>query len=267
VGALLLPRPGATQAWASLWYHIDHQLRNASRYAMRLNPHGKGNGRAGKETSADAKDNSDATKPQAAKEKSSTPDDTGKAPPSDGPKSPPMAEHSEQVYHLFRILFVSIVGLAVAWWLIRKRDLFLQMARGFWAAVLKFFRDLFGIFTFQKRRTETGANIPKSNSSPFASYHNPFLTGGADSWTHEKIVLYSFEALQAWAEEKGIQPRPEQTAGEFCEEVGKHFPEIYSELYGLSFLYAYAAYGEPAPAKYDLAPVKDLWQFFYRRKE
>jgi hypothetical protein len=175
-----------------------------------------------------------------------------------------MPEHSEQIFRLFRILFVLIAGLATVWWLILKRDLFFQMARGFWAAMLKFFQDLFGIFTFQKSRTEVGANTRKSNSSPFASYHDPFLTGGEESWTHEKIVLYSFAALQAWAEEKGIQPRPEQTAGEFCEEVGKHFPEIYSELYGLSFLYGYAAYGEPAPAKYDLAPVRDLWEFFYR---
>ena len=182
---------------------------------------------------------------------------------SEGPKSPPVAEHSEQIFHLFRILFVAAVVLAAAWWLIRKRELLLQMARGFWAAVLKFFRDLFGVFTFQKSQIETGANIRKSNHSPFESYHNPFLTGGED-WTHEKIVLYSFEALQAWAEEKGIQPRPEQTASEFCEEVGSQFPEIHSALYGLSFLYGYAAYGEPAPAKYDLAPVRDLWQFFYR---
>ena len=232
---------------------------------MKLSPHGKGEGRAGKETSEDAKNKGDTTKPQDAKEKGATPDDTAKAPTSEGPKSSPMAEHSEQFYHLFRILFLSVVVLGAAWWLISKRALLLQMARGFWMAVLKFFRDLFGIFTFQKSRTETAANIRKSNHSPFASYHNPFLTGGEESWTHEKIVLYSFEALQAWAEENGIQPRAEQTALEFCEEVGNHFPEIGSELHGLSFLYGYAAYGEPAPAKYDLAPVKSLWQFFYRR--
>jgi hypothetical protein len=264
VGALLLPRPGATQAWVSLRYHIDHQLHNASRFAMQLSPHGKGEGRGGKETSEDAKNKGDTTKPQDAKEKSSTPDDTGKAPPSDGPKSPPMAEHSEQIYRLFRILFALVVVLAVAWWLLRKRELFLQMARGFWAAVSKFFRDLLEIFTFQKGRTETEASIRKSNLSSFASYHNPFLTGGENSWTHEKIVLYSFEALKAWAEEKGINSRPEQTASEFCEEVANHYPEINSELFGLSFLYGYAAYGEPAPAKFDLALVKSLWNFLYR---
>ena len=108
------------------------------------------------------------------------------------------------------------------------------------------------------------AKMPKAKPLSFQSYHNPFLTGGEDSWTHEKLVLYSFEALQAWAEERGIQPRPEQTAREFCEEVGSRFPEINSELYGLSFLYGHAAYGISAPAKYDLDPVKSLWQFLYR---
>jgi hypothetical protein len=263
VGALLLPRPGANEAWASLRYHIDHQLRNASRFAMRLGPHGKGEGRAGKETSEEAKNTGDTSKPEAGKEKSSTPDDTGKAPPRDGPKSESTVDHSEAFYHLFRMLFLLVVALAAGWWLFLKRALLLQMTRGFWAAVVKFFSDLFGIITFQKRERQA-VTIQKAKRSPFESYHNPFLAGGEASWTHEKLVLYSFEALQAWAEAQGIVPRPEQTAREFCEEVGNRFPEINSELYGLSYLYDYAAYGVPAPAKYDLAPVKNLWQFFYR---
>jgi hypothetical protein len=119
------------------------------------------------------------------------------------------------------------------------------------------------MFTFQKRQRQP-VKILKAKRPLFESYHNPFLTGGEDSWTHEQLVLYSFEALQSWAEEQGINPRPEQTAREFCEEVGSRFPEINSALYGLSFLYGHAAYGISAPAKYDLAPVKSLWQFFYR---
>jgi Domain of unknown function (DUF4129) len=262
VGALLLPRPGANETWVSLRYHIDHQLRAASNFAMKLGPHGKGEGRAGNETSEQAKNASDAKSPEG-KEKSSTPGENGKASSGEGPKSKPSVDNSERVYHLIRILFVLVVALAAAWWLFHKRALLLQMARGFWAALAKFFRDLFGIFTFQKRQGQPSEG-QQAKRPLFESYHNPFLTGGEDSWTHEQLVLYSFGALQAWAEERGIKPRPEQTAREFCEEVGSHFPDINAELFGLSFLYGHAAYGESAPAKYDLEPVKSLWQFFNR---
>jgi hypothetical protein len=75
------------------------------------------------------------------------------------------------------------------------------------------------------------------------------------------LVLYSFEALQVWAEEQGVNPRPEQTAREFCVELGGRFPEIISELNQMSFLYSHAAYGTSAQTDCDLEPIKRLWRF------
>jgi hypothetical protein len=261
-GALLLPRPGANEAWVSLRYHIDYQLRSASDFAMRLSPHGKGEGRAGKEMSEQANKTGDASQPQEGKEKSPNPPENGTAQTRENPAAQSPAD-SAGVYHLFRILFLLALALAAGWWLYRKREVLLQMARAFWAAAAKFFRDLFGLVASQKRPGQL-ATIQEEKRPLFESYHNPFLTGREGSWTHEKLVLYSFEALQAWAEKQGINPRPEQTAREFCEELGSRYPEMNSELYGLSFLYGHAAYGMSAPAKYDLEPVKSLWQFFYR---
>lgn len=107
--------------------------------------------------------------------------------------------------------------------------------------------------------------MTKENKRPgrrrFAAFRNPFLAGKNTSRTPEQLVLYSFEALQVWAEEQGIEPRPEQTAREFCSEVGSRFPEIIPELNQLSFLYCHAAYGQSVPAGYDLEPVKKLWRF------
>ncbi len=53
--ALLLPRPGAHEAWRTLRYHVDNQLRRASDYAMRFNPHGSGSGRASDQESPNGK--------------------------------------------------------------------------------------------------------------------------------------------------------------------------------------------------------------------
>lgn len=262
-GALLLPRPGANQAWVSLRYHIDHQLRAASDFAMKFSPHGKGEGRAGNKTAEEAKKSSEVSQPEQAKEKSPNTGERGTPQKQQRPASQSVPESAGRLYPMFRIVFLVAVAVVVGLWSYRKRDLLLQMAQAFWAAMAKFLADLSGVFAFQKS-TSQPVKIQKPKSSSFESYHNPFLTGGEESWTHENLVLYSFEALQAWAGEKGIEPRPEQTAREFCEEVGNRFPEINSELYGLSYLYGHAAYGTPARAKYDLEPVKSLWEFFYR---
>ena len=52
--SLLLPRPGAGEAWGALRYHVDYQIRRASEYAARFNPHGSGSGRAGNQSAPNA---------------------------------------------------------------------------------------------------------------------------------------------------------------------------------------------------------------------
>ena len=46
---------------------------------------------------------------------------------------------------------------------------------------------------------------------PFAAFDNPFVTGAAHRMRPKEVVLYTFNALEAWAYERGRQRRPEQT--------------------------------------------------------
>ena len=75
-----------------------------------------------------------------------------------------------------------------------------------------------------------------------------------------KLILYSYEALQAWAVEQGI-PSPPASAREFCLLLGETFPDAAAELNRLSFLYGHAAYGHAVPAGCDLEPVQKLWRY------
>ena len=61
--ALLLPRPGVNDTWQTLRYHVDYQLRRASAYAARINPHGAGRGRPDGKTEkpGESKDNNSTT--------------------------------------------------------------------------------------------------------------------------------------------------------------------------------------------------------------
>src|ERR1019366_9214372 len=262
IGALLLPRPGANEAWQTLRYKVDHNLRQASEYAARFNPHGKGKGRSGNETqkSEPSKNPTGESQPQGDSGKSPSPDQNGTAQSQDARPKQPLTAAAAQIYSWFKILFLLALAMLAAWWIFRKRELIFQIARSVVAAVKQFFQDLFGFGSPGEKPTKEFQK-QQSHRRPFASFRNPFLAGKDTSWTHEQLVLYSFEALQAWAEQQGIKPRPEQTAREFCSELSNQYPEVIAELNQLSFQYGHAAYGISVPAGYDLEPIKKLWRF------
>jgi hypothetical protein len=271
--ALLLPRPGVNNTWQTLRYQVDYQLHRASEYAARINPHGAGRGRPDGETqkSNDSKDHTSAPQSQAGKTQTAsdrqpsqtpagrnerTPDQTSPQQPA----SPIFTERAGGFYRWFKILFILAGAILTGWWLIRRRDLIFQMARSFIAALAQFFRDLFQLGSrVKKARAEREERTPRQH--PFASYRSPFLTGKDKSWTAEQLILYSYEALQAWAVEQGIQSQPQQTAREFCLLLGETFPDAAAELNRLSFLYGHAAYGNAVPAGCDLEPVRKLWRY------
>jgi len=271
--ALLLPRPGVNDTWQTLRYHVDYQLHRASEYAARINPHGAGRGRPGGETqkSNDSKDNTSA--PQSPEDKAQTANDRqqnqtpagrnvgtpDQASPQE-PSGPIPMERAGGFYRWFRALFLLAGAILISWWVIRRRDLILQMGRSFIAALAQFFRDLLQFGSLAKR-TKAKREERTPRQRPFAAYLSPFLTGKDKSWTAEQLILYSYEALQAWAVEQGIQSQPQQTAREFCLLLGETFPDAAAELNRLSFLYGHAAYGNAVPAGCDLEPVKKLWRY------
>ena len=263
IGALLLPRPGANEAWQTLHYQIDHQLRQASGYATRFSPHGKGQGQAGNETqkTEPPKNPTADSQPQAGPGKAPSPGPGGNDQSQDGQPPQPHTEEAGPFYHWFKVLFLlALAGLA-GWWLFRRRDLILQITRSVVAAITQFFKDLLRLGSSGDQPVTAAQAVQTARRRPFAAYPNPFLTGKDAAWTQEELVLYSFEALRAWADEQEAKLRPEQTAREFCDELGNRFPEIISDLSQLSFLYGHAAYGGSVPAAADLEPVKKLWRF------
>ena len=271
--AMLVPRPGVNDTWQTLRYKIDYQLHRASEYAARINPHGAGRGRPGDKTqkSGEPKDNNSASQSQAGKpqpadngQQNQSPASQNQATPGQTaprqPATPILPEGAAAFYRWFRILFILAGAILIGWWMIRQRDLIREIAQSFLAAVAQFFRDLFQLGSRMKRTTgQRQVRTPRQR--PFAAYLSPFLTGKDKSWSAEELILYSYEALQAWAVEQGIQSQPQQTAREFCVRLGETFPAAAAELNRLSFLYGHAAYGNAVPAGCDLEPVRKLWHY------
>jgi hypothetical protein len=267
--ALLLPRPGVNDTWLTLRYHVDHQLRRASAYAARISPHGAGRGRAGDKTGKSGEPKSNPSATQSPEDKTQPADNgrqnqtpAGQKMKMPEPASPPESSGPSAggFYRWFRTLFLLAGAILVSWWVIRQRELILQIVRALLAAVAQFFRDLLDLGS-RVKRTATKQEERTPSQRPFAAYLSPFLTGKDKSWTAEQVILYSYEALQAWAVEQGIPSHPQQTAREFCLLLSETFPDAAAELNRLSFLYGHAAYGQAAPAGCDLEPVKKLWRY------
>ena len=220
IGALLLPRPGANEAWQTMRHEVDHEIRQASDYALRFSPHGSGQGRAGNETRPNAtssKPTANSPQPQPGQGQAPSPGQNGTV-QNQGAPSESSAPSGGAIYNLFKILFLLAVIVVAGWWLFSRRELILQAFKSIVAAVSQFFRDLSGLSSFLRKSTAPVEKTARPRQ-PFATFHDPFLTGNEGTWTHARLILYSYEALRAWAEAKGVPPRPEQTAREFCWEL------------------------------------------------
>ena len=275
--ALLLPRPGAGDAWLTLRHQVDYRLHQASNFAMRFSPHGTGKGRSGNGPSKTGPQNNPTSNSQpgnqtgSGQSQSGNQSGSGKSQNSSNQHSgqnqnqtpPPQqfpAPSANPFYNWFKILFFVGLALLVAWWVFRQRSLILQAIQSIIASIADFFRNLFG-FRFSLKPAGAAANQKNQIRRPFSAFQNPFLTGKEQSWTQTQLILYSHDALRAWAQEQGIEPRPEQTAREFCLELGGTFPEIHSELNRLSYLYSRTAYGVEELKNQNLEPLKELWRY------
>lgn len=167
---------------------------------------------------------------------------------------------SNFLYHLLRVLVILALAALFIWFLVRFRKTIADMIRAFCVAVRDFFRKL---FSFRWRMAAAAAEDvppPAPVLEAFATYENPFLTGKDKTWPPERLLLYTYEAVQAWAKEQGIEIRPEQTPREFCFQLIERFPDFGPELEQFSFYYAHAAFARRLPDDFETESIRRLWQ-------
>ncbi|MGA2747286.1 MAG: DUF4129 domain-containing protein [Verrucomicrobiota bacterium] len=255
-GALFLPRPGANVAWRVARQQVNERLLQASQYAARSNPHGEGQGRAGNENGPAQKEGGGA--------KDRTP---GKTPASQsgGQATPPSAPavpmpEATGAYLFLRAVFAIAAVLLAGWWLFRCRFLLWEMFRSALAALQDFFRRLLDLIPARKPVRPPGPEFSPRPRRSLSEFKNPFFAGKGYAMPPAQIILYTYDAVQAWAAEQGMEAHPEWTGREFCREMASRLPELASPFRQLSFLHAHAAYGERLPASCDLEPLKEIWR-------
>jgi len=276
--SLLLPRPGAGEAWGSLRYHVDYQLRRASEYAAKFNPHGTGAGKAGSQKPAEnPADNpsgpsgagtgsSQNETPQTGAPNSPQPGpgadqngpagQTGEAQPENSPPSlSPAAAH---IYSWLKVLFWLAAAIGLVWLIIRYRTAMAMFIRSIGNAIRDFIAALLGLVN--SATASPAAALPTLKKPSFRAFKNPFLSGGDRIWPPETLVTYTYDALQSWVREQPGTPGSPRTPREFCRQLAEELPQAAGAFEHLALLYGHVAYGVSLPGNYEPAQLRELWE-------
>ncbi len=143
--------------------------------------------------------------------------------------------------------------------------------RKYWTTICEYFRQLlaslralwarlFGGGKPSPEEVAAAAEGDRRPRHPFAAYANPFANGMTSRHTPNQLVCYTFEALQAWAEEQGSARRPQSTPLEFAVELGRRHPHVAADATELAQLTSQVVYGgAKLPSDAVVAPLSRLW--------
>ena len=146
---------------------------------------------------------------------------------------------------------------------------FTDWARKLLESWQKFWEGLFG-GKKQAVQEGEGESAPAGRPEPivpFSAFGNPFDSGKADRMEPRELVRYTFQALEAWATERDLGRRPDETAQEFIVRLGEELPTLEQEATRLGGLHArveYARGGLPGGA---VETVRHFWDRLERVTE
>lgn len=100
---------------------------------------------------------------------------------------------------------------------------------------------------------------PAPQPRPFAHFANPFVTGEAARRSPRHLLIYTYAALQAWAEEQGMPPDSALTPMEFADRLGLHQPRVADEAAQLALVYSRMMYGRREPDAAVVSLLRRVW--------
>jgi hypothetical protein len=186
----------------------------------------------------------------------------------DSPRKPPstvLPELSRQLATILKWVVGIIAGVVVLFILLRAGLKFLanftHWARRLLAALQAFWQGLWsGWGTGGKSGPEEESNAAAAEPAPFASFRDPFVHGQADRMSHFQLVRYTFEALQAWAAERGLGRQAGETPFEFAGRVGEDVPALEAGVRQLAHFYVQVAYAHESLPISCREPLRRFWR-------
>jgi hypothetical protein len=214
----------------------------------------------------------DDARSQKAKEKTDQPRGSKESAPPNEPPSSPSSSSSEwlsdlgkRLATLLKWIVAILVGLIVAFYLLRTGLKFLanftDWARRLLEGLRSFWNDLWSWWPSRDHADASPQEVSApAPPRPFASFRDPFLSGKAPRMSPDELVRYTFEALQAWAVERGLPRQAGETPFEFGHRLGEEFPPLDADLRILAGHYAGLAYARRSGPPECRETLRRLWQ-------
>jgi hypothetical protein len=137
---------------------------------------------------------------------------------------------------------------------------FMPWAKNLLASLDAWLKGLFGGREKEvKIRSAKAEPVPEELRTPFLAFSNPFSDGTATGRSPEELVRYSFEAFEAWAGDRSLQRRDDETPLEFAARVGDEFAWLRPDSRRLALLVARMVYSTgnlPADSR---ETVSEFW--------
>ncbi|WP_010585486.1 DUF4129 domain-containing protein [Schlesneria paludicola] len=185
--------------------------------------------------------------------------------PSSQPSQPPVAGHRPllaMIASFFKWMVYGALFLLAAFLVIVYRERILATLARLWDALMSL---------FQWQSTHNSApsidEPPKRPKRLFSSFTNPFVSGAHLQMSPVAIVVYSFDALTAWADQRNLGRAEEQTPLEFAEVLSLRFPDLAESVMPTAKLYAGIAYGNQSPSRETITVLQHLWTSLDRNPE
>jgi hypothetical protein len=102
-------------------------------------------------------------------------------------------------------------------------------------------------------------SAPAPRPRPFSAFSNPFGRGSEPRTPPSELLIYTFNAMAAWAGEKHCPHLPDQTPLEFGRQMARLFPGLNPEIVQVAQLYSRLAYADDAVPKDGLEVMRNLW--------
>jgi len=228
----------------------------------------EGQSEASEQPSQDAtqrKPPKDPTDSDAKDPKQNGPQDKDQSPPTKQPaQEPPKSTPSWSISftgglaNLLRWLLMVALLIFVVYCVFRYR---LEMIQS-WRSLLD---SLFKLFNFPTSNPEDFTNelndtgLPRLNRRrTFTDFVDPFQQNQS-AWTPPKVVEHTFEAIEAWACERSVPRRTNETAEEFLTRLSVRYPEQIQTFQRLTGLYNRLAYAAQTVDKNESNRLSTLW--------
>lgn len=155
---------------------------------------------------------------------------------------------------LLKWITIAVLIGVVIYYVLHHRDELLKL----WREFLKWWNGLWGLPDDDTLPAVDSQKPTRPARRPFASFSNPFRRGSKMELA--EIIRYTFDAMEAWGAERGVERKGDATAEEYVKALSALLPKSREDLAGFSNAYIRLAYAGNRPVSIDPAVIQRIWQ-------